>query len=208
VSVRSPGPAYRIHTRRLIIRCWDPRDAPLLSRALQQSAEHLKPWMLWAHDEPQSLEDRIRHLRQFRAKFDLGEDYVYGIFDQGETEVLGATGLHTRVGPRAREIGYWIHQDHTDQGLATESSSALVKVAFEIDSVNRVEIHCDPRNVRSAAIPRNLGFSHEATLRQRRPFLEQWHDAMIWTLFAQEYPETPSARTEIEAYDAIGRRIL
>jgi len=58
--------------------------------------------------------------------------------------VLGSTGLHTRVGAGAREIGYWIHQDYINQGLATEATAALTKVAFAIDQVTRIEIHCDP----------------------------------------------------------------
>ena len=56
---------------------------------------------------------------------------------------------------------------HDGQGLATEVSAALTRVAFEIDQVDRVEIHCEPQNVRSAAVPRKLGYQHEATLARR-----------------------------------------
>jgi RimJ/RimL family protein N-acetyltransferase len=100
------------------------------------------------------------------------------------------------------------HKDFTNQGLATENSAALTRVAFEINNVNRMEIHCDPANARSAAVPRKLGYTHETTLRQRIPFLDGWSDSMIWTLFAVDYPATLSAKAEIEAYDAAGRRIL
>jgi hypothetical protein len=31
---------------------------------------------------------------------------------------------------------------------------------------------------------------------------------MIWTLFASEYPTSPAARAEIEAFDGIGRKLL
>ena len=204
-----PGPAYRIHTRRLVIRCWNPADAPLLKTAVDQSLDHLRPWMPWAHGEPEDIQKRIELLREWRGKFDLGQDFVYGIFNQDETLVLGSTGLHTRAGEGAREIGYWIHKDHINQGFATETGAALTKVAFEIDYVTRVEIHCDPRNVRSAAIPRKLGFTHEAILRQRVPFADgRLYDTMIWTLLADEYPSSPVASVEIEAFDVIGRRII
>jgi RimJ/RimL family protein N-acetyltransferase len=164
--------------------------------------------MPWVQEEPQQLQDRVEWLRRARGKFDLDRDFIYGIFSRDESQVLGGTGLHTRVGEGAREIGYWIHQDHVNQGLATEVAAALTKVAFEIDGVNRVEIHCDPRNVRSAAIPRKLGFVHEATLRQRTVDAKgESRDTMIWTLLAHEYPTSPASSTEIEAFDAIGRRI-
>ena len=206
---RIPGPAYRIVTRRLVIRCYEPSDAQMLDDAANASKEHLLQFMPWAHDLPMPFQDRLALVRRFRGNFDLGNEFVYGVFDPEETRVLGGTGLHTRVGEDAREIGYWIHVDFAGQGLATELSAALTRVAFEVDEVSRVEIHCDPANVRSANIPRKLGYTHEATLRNRITNRDgSLRDAMIWTLLREEYPHTPSASAEIEAFDAIGRKIL
>jgi RimJ/RimL family protein N-acetyltransferase len=82
-------------------------------------------------------------------------------------------------------------------------------VAFELAGVRRIEIRCDPENSRSAAVPAKLGFSHEATLRRQGlgPDGEP-RDTMIWTLLQDEYPGSPAAATEIEAFDAVGRTIL
>jgi len=203
------GPAYRIHTRRLVLRCWHPMDAPLLKAAIDANLEHLRPWMIWAQYEPEDLQTKIERLRRYRGEFDLGQDFPYGIFNREETQVLGSSGLHTRVGAGAREIGYWVHQDSINQGLATEATAALTKVAFVIDNVARIEIHCVPNNIRSQAVPRKLGFRHEATLRQRartpdgRP-----RDTMIWTLLADEYPTSPAATAEMETFDVMGRKLL
>jgi RimJ/RimL family protein N-acetyltransferase len=203
------GPAYRIHTPRLVIRCWEPADAPLLKAAIDASREHLLPWMPWAADGPQSLEEQVGLLRHFRGQFDLDQDYVYGILNPDETAVLGGTGLHTRAGEKALEIGYWIHVDHVNQGLATEASAALTKVAFEVNGVDRVEIHNDPNNARSAAVPRKLGYLHEATLRHRTRTADGApSDSMIWTLLRDEYPDSPAAQAEIEAFDVLGVKLL
>jgi RimJ/RimL family protein N-acetyltransferase len=203
------GPAYRIHSARTVIRCWQPQDAPLLQAAVTASLEHLRPWMPWVDSEPEALDVKIARLRRFRGLFDLEQDFIYGIFTPDETQVIGGTGLHTRVGGDAREIGYWMHKDYLNQGIATEVSAALTRVAFEVDHVQRVEIHCDPANVRSAAVPRKLGFTHEATLRRRTPFLDETpRDRMIWTLLADEYATSPAARAQIAAFDVIGRTIL
>ncbi len=202
-------PAYRIETERTVIRCWDPRDALLLKEAVDASLDHLKPWMPWAEQEPTDVEAKVQVLRGFRGKFDLGQDFTYGIFDADERQVIGGTGLHTRLGKGALEIGYWIRADHINRGLATEVAAALTRAAFQAYDVNRVEIHCDPQNVRSAAVPRKLGFTHEATLRQRVPGSGgQLRDEMIWTLLRSDYPESPAARCQIKAYDAIGGRII
>lgn len=209
MSASIDRPAYRIETERTVIRCWDPRDALLLKEAVDASLDHLKPWMPWAEQEPTDVEAKVQVLRGFRGRFDLGQDFTYGIFDVDERQVIGGTGLHTRLGKGALEIGYWIRADHINRGLATEVAAALTRVAFQAYDVNRVEIHCDPQNVRSAAVPRKLGFTHEATLRQRVPGSGgQLRDEMIWTLLRSDHPESPTARCQIKAYDAIGGRII
>jgi RimJ/RimL family protein N-acetyltransferase len=204
-----PGPAYRIHTPRLVIRCWNPADAPLLVAAITESLDHLHPWMPWALQEPESVEAKAKRLRQFRSRFDADQDYFYGILDPDETEVLGGTGLHTRIGEGAREIGYWIHARHVGRGYATEAAAALTRVAFEVDEVRRVEIHCAPENAPSAAVPRKLGYTHDATLRRRLPEPDgTLRDTMIWSLFREEYPGSPAAALEVAAFDALDQRIL
>jgi RimJ/RimL family protein N-acetyltransferase len=203
------GPAYRIVTPRLVLRCWEPRDAPLQAAAIIESREHLLPWMPWAAQEPVELSQRANWLRKCRGNFDLDQDYIYGVFNLDETRVLGGTGLHTRIGKAVREIGYWIHKDYTHQGLATELAAALTRVAFEVDGVERVEIHCDPGNVYSAAIPRKLGYFYEGTLRARSVNTDgSPSDSMIWTMLRPEYPASPCAAARLEAYDAVGQRIL
>lgn len=200
-------PAYRIVTPRLVIRCWMPEDAPLMKAAVDASTMHLRPWMPWATLEPTSLEKRLQWIRQCRGEFDFGKDFVYGIFDPDGTEVIGGTGLHTRCGPGAREIGYWIAEKHARKGYATEVTAALTRVAFEIDKVSRVEIICAAENTNSAGIPRKLGYRHEATLRQRIEDADgAAHDAMLWTMLAVEYPGSIPARAPIEAFDVAGRQ--
>lgn len=209
MQTRFPGPAYRIITSRLVIRCWQPADVSMYQEALSTNIEHLSTFMPWAVGYSPSLQDDLSRLRRWRGEFDLGKDFVYGIFNQEETQVLGGTGLHTRLGSDAREIGYWIHKDFTGIGLATEVSAALTRVAFEIDMVERVEIHCAVENVRSAAVPRKLGYTLDGTLRQRSLLADGIrHDSMIWSLLRSEYPGSLCAAADIQAYDSIGRRLV
>ena len=203
------GPAYRVQTARLVLRCWRPEDATLLEQAVVESLDHLRPWMPWAADEPIDRSARIELLRTFRGRFDLGEEFVYAIFDRGESRVLGGTGLHLRSGPTTREIGYWIHADHVGQGLATEAAGALTRIAIEIDAVSRVEIRCDPANAASARVPAKLGFRHEATLRQVLTGADgSPRDAMVWALLAADHHGSPAAAIELAAFDAAGVRLL
>lgn len=205
-----PGPAYRILTPRLLIRCWQPADAPRLARATDESREHLRAEMPWA-EQVETLDQQVDKLRRFRGMCDRGEDLIYGIFareGREDREVLGGTGLHMRHGPHAREIGYWIHAAHVGRGIATEAATALVRVAFEIDRVDRVEIHCSPANPRSARVAQKAGLRHEATLR-RRLFVpgREPRDTMIWSIFADEWRARTEPAIAIEAFDAADRPI-
>ena len=122
--------------------------------------------------------------------------------------MLGGTGLHTRLGENELEIGYWIHKDFIKQGLATESTAALIKVAFEIIKIHRIEIHCDPANIASASVPRKLGFTHEGTLRANLYFLDHWRDTMIWGLVETEYAKSPASKAQVKVFDVNGNTLL
>ena len=203
------GPAYRIESERLVIRCYNPKDAQLLQKSIQESVEHLRPWFPWVKTEPEELQIKIERLRVFRADFDLNKQYIFGVFDLKETELIGGTGLHPRVGLNAFEIGYWVNVHHVNKGYATEFSAALTKVAFEIENVDRVEIHCDPQNTKSAAIPKKLGYIYEATLRNRTETIEgEPSDSMIWSIWKEDYLKSPTTKVKITAYDAFGNTII
>jgi len=194
----------------MVVRCYEPADAPLLKEAVDSSIDHLLPWMPWAHEEPQTLEEKTELLRRFRGQFDLGQNFVYGLFSRDESEQVGGSGFHLRVGDDAFEIGYWIRASEEGKGLVTESTAALTRVGFEVCEVDRIEIHVEPENERSARIPQRLGYAEEARLRRRlypAPGGEP-RDTVVYTMFRADYPGTPSASAELEAFDARGGRVL
>ena len=198
-------------TERLVARCWEPADAPLLKEAVDASLDHLRRWMPWAQSEPQTLEQKVQLLRTFRGQFDRGENFVYGLFSADESEVVGGSGLH----PRERddlslEIGYWIRESATGRGYATEASAAIARVGLEVCGADRIEIRVDPANEVSAKVPRKLGFVEEARLRRRLISApgEEPRDTLLFTLFRDALAGTPVASARVEAFDAAGTRVL
>src|SRR5687768_11238305 len=85
----SRGPAYRIETERLRLRCLAPTDCASLSRAIEESMEHLRPWLTWTAHEPLGLEERLTWIRTQRGHFDLGSDYCFGVFPKDEHAFYG-----------------------------------------------------------------------------------------------------------------------
>jgi RimJ/RimL family protein N-acetyltransferase len=203
---------YRLRTPRLMLRCWNPEDAPRVQPVIEANVAHLSPWMPWVAAEPVPVEEKAATLRRFRAAFDRDEDYVYGMFSPDGERIMGGCGLHKRVGPKGIEIGYWVDKDHLRQGLATEATCVLTRVAMACMDVDRVELHIDPKNHASAGVAETLGFGFEGVLRRRFPLEEgQLRDTGIWTVFRADYANTPvrakAQALELEAYDLMGRRM-
>jgi RimJ/RimL family protein N-acetyltransferase len=199
---------YRIETERLVIRCYQPADAHMMHAAITGSIAHLRPWVPWARQEPKELDWMVGFIRMFRGQFDLGQDAVYGIFDKTESEQIGGTGLHNRIGKDAREIGYWINVKHANKGYATEAVRALMRVAFEVEQLSRLEIRCDPENVFSRRIPLRLGFRHEMTLRSNSTDGDgRLVDLMVWALNRHEYETSEEEDIALRAYDFMGQLI-
>src|SRR5215212_3058492 len=114
--------------------------------------------MAWADDEATTPERRAAYLARCERGWEDGSDFSFLVLDPEERTVLGGCGLHRRIGPGAIEIGYWVHTDHGGRGIATALARALTGAALALPDVERVEIHCDEANVRSAAVSRRLGY--------------------------------------------------
>ena len=147
-----PRVAYRIETERLLMRCWSPADAVELRTALDESDRHLRPWIPFMKDEPRSLRETVHWLRKIRASFDRDENYQYATYRRDTGAFVGDVMLMRRAGKGALEIGYWITLSQGGQGFATEGTAAAIRVAFELDGVDRVELHCSPNNAATGYI--------------------------------------------------------
>jgi len=209
LSADARGPAYRIVTERLVIRCWEPHDAVPLKLAVDGSLPHLRPWVSWAVVEPTPLDQKVAYLRRCRGEFDLGLDYKYGIFSADESEVIGGASLHLRQGLNIREIGYWVSSAHCRKGYATEVTRALIRVAFEVDAASRIELRVWPENRLSQRIPEALGFVSEGTLRgisrdtDGRPC-----DVTVFALLREDYECGPIPNQPLRAFDITGQELV
>jgi RimJ/RimL family protein N-acetyltransferase len=156
-------------TERLIIRAPRPGDGAEMHAAVGESLAELRPWMPWA-SEPQSLDAAEQNIIQAYADFLLRRDLRLLLYLRSDpATMVGGSGLH-RIDwevPRF-EIGYWIRTRFSGQGYMTEAVRAIAAFAFRELGAERLEIWCDVRNERSAAVARRVGFRHEATLRHNR----------------------------------------
>ncbi|MFN3866924.1 MAG: GNAT family N-acetyltransferase, partial [Demequina sp.] len=185
----------RIDTERLTLRCYEPTDVDAVHAVIVAERERLGVFMPWARSEPITREQRADLLHTFIREFEAHENFTFGIFDRDSGEYLGGTGMHTRIGPDALEIGYWIRADREGQGLVREAVAAQARVALEQLGAAWVEVRCDPDNSRSRRVPESLGFTLTDTrvdacgADQHREFVE------IWQLTRGDLAGSPVAST-------------
>jgi len=154
-----------LQSERLIVRPYHEHDAQALFEAVAESRDHIRPWLPFA-DKHQSVEESRDWIIRQEAEWLTREDLVLGVWEKTSGRYLGGAGLHPKNWEhRCFEIGYWLRVSAPGHGYMTEAVQLLTNYAFASLAANRVEIHCDERNVRSAAIPRRLGFVQEARLR-------------------------------------------
>ncbi|MCP2015145.1 RimJ/RimL family protein N-acetyltransferase [Deinococcus sp. HSC-46F16] len=137
---------------------------------MQASLPELRRWMVWAQD-PLDLAGTVENLTRAAAAYAAGENLRLHVWSADGRDFIGSSGYHAldwRV-PKG-EIGYWIATGHAGQGYATEVAGALTDFALRPQGegglgFRRLEIRTDARNGRSARIPRALGYTLDATLK-------------------------------------------
>jgi RimJ/RimL family protein N-acetyltransferase len=203
------GPAYRIVTDRLVLRAFELTDTTELSDAIAENLAHLRPWLEWVREGPRTLDAMLDLVRRMRGRFDLGDAFSYVICDKQSGAMIGGCVLTPHPAEASGTIGYWLAETKTGHGLGTEAAAALVRVAFEVDHLELLEIHSVSANERSARVAERLGFVHDGTLRARlRSADGSREDRDSWSMLREEYDRSKAAHVKVQAYDALGRAIL
>ncbi|WP_067698982.1 GNAT family N-acetyltransferase [Nocardia jejuensis] len=177
----APGviPPERIDLGDILLRRWQPGDLEARFEAISASFEHIHPWMPWLAERP-TLESQRLHSESADGSWPSPDGgFTFGIFDAAGT-VLGAAGLHDRVGPATLEIGYWCHVAHTGRGVITRATAALTDIALKLPGIEQVEIRCDAANLRSAAVPHRLGYRLDRVIPRERLAPAESGFGMIW----------------------------
>lgn len=186
----------------LVLRCYDVGDGPLLADAVNESYEHLRPWMAWVQPS-QSIEDCERLVRQFRARYLLAENFVVGIFTPDGKRLLGGTGFHLREGPLSTgcaEMGMFIRQSEAGQGLGTRVLVELLRWGFTEWPWLRLSWRCDQQNTGSARVAEKAGLRLEGVLRGQQAHVgEGRRNTMCFALTREEWSDGGSAAGALDA---------
>lgn len=161
----TPNFPDHFETERLLIRAPLPNDGRAVNAAISESLAELRPWMGWAQTA-QSVAETETWVREAALRFRTHEDLPLLLFRKSDDLFVGGSGLHNIDWEVPRfEIGYWVRTSLSRQGYITEAVNGIVAFAFDTLNAIRLEIRCDARNGRSAAVAERVGFTREARLR-------------------------------------------
>ncbi|GAB4513041.1 MAG: hypothetical protein OHK0046_13400 [Anaerolineae bacterium] len=136
--------------------------APAMFKLVEQGRAYLRQWQNWP-DRINSLADMVALIRRSQQKrlYNDGFDAVilYRGQPAGKVGFVAVDWIERRA-----EIGYWLGQSFQGLGLMTRSTRALVNFGLTEMGLDVVHIRCAVENVRSAAIPKRLGFVYNHRL--------------------------------------------
>ncbi len=121
------------------------------------------PWLGWVK-YTKAPEDTLQFLEEVDTDWVQNKQFVYAIYLQnkiiGLISILNVAWQHKRA-----EIGYWLDTDFTGNGYVGEAVS-LIENELWLNDFNRIVIHTDVMNTKSANVARRLNYTHEGVLRQ------------------------------------------
>lgn len=171
-----------LHGERVLLRPYRAGDGMALWEAVEESREHRQPWRPW-ENSPVSPDETEAYVRHEMVKWMQREYLSLSIWEKETGQYLGGVGLYQiRWEVPSFQIGYWLRASAEGKGYMTEAVRVLCDCAFGTLEAQRVEIRCAISNVRSAGIPRRLGFLHDTTLenQSRNPQGELLNDFVFF----------------------------
>lgn len=157
----------------------------MLFATVERERQHLREWFSWV-DATGTEDDSVAFIRSSLEQFASNNGFAAGIWC-GE-RLAGTVRTH-RIDwmNRCAELGYWLAREHEGKGIATDACRAVTTHCFHELDLNRVEIRCAAGNLKSAAIPKRLAFTFEATLREAHFVNGRFHDMLVFSMLKRDW---------------------
>ena len=191
-----PGLPTQLETERLYLRPYRAGDGPMYLAVGLRNRAHLARYE--AENPLTTITDTVEAenlIRDFVAEWQKGSTYFWGVFDKQTNEFVAQIyiGLTDRALP-AYELGYVVDCEHEGRGYVTEAAKAALAFVFEHLQAQRVSLHCDETNVRSARVAERCGFTLEGRIREdKRAPDGGFTDTLCYGLLRREF--TPAFLT-------------
>lgn len=170
-----------LHTENSILRLLPPGRADIMVRFRCDNREFLRPW------EPARSEDFYTRpfwaaqLRRQLREYQAGTSLCLSILNPAQERVLGVCNFNQVVRGNflACHLGYALDEREGGRGLMHEALAVALPFAFERLRLHRIMAGYMPRNRRSGAVLRRLGFRIEGYAERYLKINGRWEDHIL-----------------------------
>ncbi len=157
------------------------RDRHAFLAAVRASRSLHRPWVY----PPEDAEAFANYLRRLRSPDAAGflvrrneDDAIAGVINLSQI-FLGNF--------RSAFLGYYALEPFAGQGYMTEGMRLVLRHAFGVLGLHRLEANVQPTNVSSIALARGLGFRHEGFSPRYLKVGGRWRDHERWAILAEDF---------------------
>ena len=154
--------------------------AETMFQIVDQDRHHLSQFLPWVGNT-NSVSDSHTFIKITHRLWERKEAFEYGIYLQNSDTFIGNIGaINVSIDHKTSEIGYWLNSNQNGNGYMSEAVSLLEKHLFEIGFF-RIEIRCEPNNVKSEAVAKRCNYQFEGKLRSNCIINHKRRDTLIYS---------------------------
>jgi ribosomal-protein-serine acetyltransferase len=160
-------------------------DASTIFNAIDQNRAYLGKWLPFVAYTKQ-VKDTESFIQTIVSQREVTKNEVYTIWFKGN--FAGLIGYHNtdRVNEKT-EIGYWLIEDMTGNGIIHKSCMCIIGLAFEKMGINRITIRLATENRASEKVALGLGFIFEGIERAGERYNDLFFDLKVFSLLKSEF---------------------
>lgn len=181
-----------LETERLILRKVEKKDAKdMFEYANNLEVTKYLPWKIDAMDEVEEYIDK--NIKNYKQR-ELG---IWAIEYKEDRKMIGSIE-YNEWNPiyQNANIGYVVHQEYHNKGIATEALKKVIDFGFENMELNRIQIDCVKENTASSRVMQKNGLIYEGTLRQAGKYKGNYVDKDIYSILRQEWKKEGEEQNE------------
>lgn len=174
----------RITTKRGVLRVLDESQAHLLHDYVNQEKKFLSQWEPARSESYYSFETCLLRVREIRRDFLEDKGVVLCFLSPNEDKMIAYTNYSNfnRGICQTCNLGYSLRQCEQGKGLMHEAlSSGLEYVQKELN-ISRIQASYMPRNAKSAAVLKRVGFEKEGVAKEYLKINSVWEDHILTAL--------------------------
>lgn len=185
---------FQLQTPRLLLKDLTTSDAQALIE--YRSLPEVTQFQGWA---PTSVEDGLQFIREDICHEMNQPDtwFQFGIFRREDQVMIGDLGMHFILDlPDDVEIGVTVAPAYQGKGFASEAVVCVLDFIFKTLGKSKAVASVDPKNHKSMALMKRVGFQLEGIKKNTVLFRGEWTDDAVfimtnetWQNYQQNQPE-------------------